>query len=196
VLVYENSHRPSRAYAVAERGDLRIVGFDGGAAPDRLALERTVARDLNSRFHQLKMGGPDAMSLSDLLPHFGISPMTDVKTNRGAKGRWDGAALREFATDYIASGDMKGLGRRQTLEVMRRAEEAGHVTVVRPPGRRNEYRLLPSRASRPVPVVPGDTERDQWFGLRRFAVKLDENWRRQVSRPSESTTESRIDVPG
>jgi hypothetical protein len=188
VLVYERRDPPVRAYVVQEPDGLRIAGFDGGAAPDRLALEAAVTRDLEYGFRQMMVGDRkrgDATRFSDLLALFGINPMTVIKTNRGSKPKLDDAELRAFASGYIGAGDTKGRGRRQTLEVMRQAEEAGHVQVTRSNGRPNEYRLMPVTTTPVAPAASGDRERSTWFGLRRFAAQLDANWRRDVAGRAE-----------
>jgi hypothetical protein len=184
VLVYEQRDPPVRAYVVQEPDGLRVAGFDGDAAPARLALEEAVTRDLGYGFSQMMVGDRDsgnAASISELLPFLGINPMTAIKTNRGSKPKLDDAELRAFAADYIASGDTKGRRRRRTLDVMRQAERAGHVEVTRCKGRPNAYRLMPETKMPEAPAVSGDRERSAWFGLRRFAAQLDANWRCQVA---------------
>jgi hypothetical protein len=188
VLVYEKGdpRRPElRAYAVAGRGGVQIVGFDGDGSVERQALEAAIERDLRERFAATAIGNAesgDTASLSEVLDVLGVRSSTSVKLNRGRRPRWsDRAELRRFAEGYIERGDRQGLGERQTREVMTRATAAGVVEVVTRVGRRKIYRLLPQAEPQAPPMVPGDRERTQWLQAQRFAAQLEENWKRQVA---------------
>ncbi len=174
--VYE--HRDgARAYLHAnDDGELEVATWDpvnDRHFPDLEALQTIAAEDLRSL---RESDHPDAEAWFLLS---GIPRNAALKSHRGRKRNVTSDQLPRFADEFLRIGDrwsaehekwacsQWNLGRRQVLEVLRRAEERGLLLIAKSGGV-NRY-ARPTDTS-PAEEAPSSPERAEWHrrSLRRM----------------------------
>jgi hypothetical protein len=183
-FVYEH-HSGARAYLhVNGDGEVEVETWDpadGLAFPNFDALITIAGEDLR---RMQESGRPE--HLAELLVS-GVGLFAPLRGHRGRKRRWTPQTLLAFARGFVRLGerwspeharwarDEWGLGRRQALDVMHKAERVGIVTITKSSGFANVYGL--SDATEPSTRGPrerADWHRRGWLHLRAKGAELDQ----------------------